>query len=240
MKHLVRPLLLVAVLAALLCVSAFASDSGFSDLTSKKDDVTLTAQKKDKSEATEQSGIYVDSVRIGMKYAGAVAGKEYLVIVTNAETTAPTKDNIVYIDQVTANEADGASFNIYPSALKNGTYHIYLSSNASSGVTKLEEVGTYAYHQAYEVGDVNATAPGEAGVNTMDAIWILQYLASINSPAYFTDFQREHFNLEAAEVEPNGKIDSMDAVWVLQRVANLRDEDYQPTEELLRMLAQST
>lgn len=222
MKHLVRPLWLAAVLAALLCVSAFATaEDGFDKLEAKEGSgVTLVAQKADKTEAAKnaETGIYEDSVRIALTYSGATVGKEYLVIVTNKETTAPQKDDILYIDQTTAVAVDGATdgaalFNIYPSELKTGTeYHIYLSSNATTGITTLTEVGEATYHQAYILGDVNA----DKKIDSRDAALVLRHdvqIALLTGSAF-----------SAGDVNKDKKVDSRDAALILRYDVGLIEE----------------
>lgn len=160
--------------------------------------------------------------KVDVKYDSAESGKEYLVLATNVELKLDklsedlTAEKIVYIDQKTA-EGTSVSFTVYPKELKTQAYYVYMSSNASSGITALQKVGTYtAVGPAYTLGDVNANG----SVDTTDAVWVLQN--------YVGSRQLDDTQKLAADVNVDNTINTTDAVWILQRYVGSRDQDFKP------------
>ncbi|MBR3641299.1 MAG: dockerin type I repeat-containing protein [Oscillibacter sp.] len=205
MKRLMKPLLLASILMALLTVTALAAgDSGINTAEATLDGVTVSPQKADKSapDAATEDVAYPGAVRLAVSYNAAEDGKEYVVIATKGETAAPTKDDIVYIDQATASGSI-VSFNVYPSELKKDTtYCIYLVSNGTLEYTK---AATYTYYQAYTLGDVNDSGKADA----IDAMYVLQYDVGLA-----TDY--DALIPLAGDVNASGKADAIDAMYILQ------------------------
>lgn len=152
----------VCLLAVALSVTAFAAGTVGSVSSTDSSGVTLEKNGEEK---------------VNVTYASAETGKEYLVLATKKAVT-PTSlkaDDIVYINQETAT-GSGVTFTVYPSELKTQTYYVYMSSNASSGITALTQVGTYvAEGPAYTLGDVNA----DGRVRANDATAILRFAAGL-------------------------------------------------------------
>ena len=150
--------------------------------------------------------------KVTVTYTPAESGKEYLVLATNKEVKASTlkAEDIVYIDQKTAAGAS-VSFTVYPKELKTGTYYVYMSSNASSGVQALTQVGTYtAEGPAVVKGDTNK----DTKLTSWDASVILRHLAKIE---IITDSDV----LQAADTNEDGKITSWDASVILRHLAKI-------------------
>ena len=73
MKRLLRSLLLGAILSALLCVGALATDSNDPGIYNIKtnDGVTITPKKADNSAITDVGGYYANAAIYGIQEAGA-------------------------------------------------------------------------------------------------------------------------------------------------------------------------
>ena len=176
MRKFLRILLLTAVLAGALCVSALAAEpteAGVYGMTTETG-ITVTPQKADGTEITTEdlggdySGYYAGAVKFGVEATGLTAGSQYLLLMVSGEDT-PGADNIVYIDQQAA-DADGkVAFTAYPQALGKGSYRIFLL-----GGDKTLNSGPAASFQAYvpyTLGDVN----DDGTINSGDALMALQY-----------------------------------------------------------------
>lgn len=189
MKKRLRTLLLGGILFAAFCTTANAvneTETGKTDTVpsgiyglmmeaSFIGKVTLEPQKADGTKATSAStsingkteALFEDAVKLSLAYTEAASGSEYAVFVLNNEGAKPTEENIVYINQLTAQDTS-VSFTLYPGKLENGkTYYIFLSSNAGSrAVTEMTKVGSFQYYgrTTYKLGDVN----GDGVINVID------------------------------------------------------------------------
>ena len=225
MKKTTRLILLLGILSALLCVSALAAAgdtetpgiygakaaTGISNVTITPFGISGSATIGGES----VNGFYANAEKLTVSYNAAANDKFYLLIVTNkAIETAPTVDNIVYIDQATATSGK-VSFTAYPSALSKGTYHIYLSSNASGGYGKdgLQEIGSfesYVYEAPlYTLGDVN----NDTFVNSKDATVVLRAAANLVT---LTTLQKA-----AGDVNGDTFVNAKDATQILRKAAGL-------------------
>lgn len=210
MRKLWKIFLLAGVLCAILCVGTLAagSTSGIYDAapTDKfESTVTLTpeggtATQVQVNDITKM--VYVGAEKLSLKYTGAVADNQYLVLALNNDSPTPTSDNIVYIDQ-----NGTAEFTIYPSKLQNGTYHIYMSGTNMA----YEEVASFHYFQAYKIGDANL----DQAVNVQDAVLILQYCVGSKS--------LESTAKVAADANTDQAVNVQDAVAVLQYCVGSRE-----------------
>lgn len=211
MRKLWKIFLLAGVLCAILCVGTLAAEStsGIYDAapTAKfASTVTLTpeggtATKVQVNDITTKT-VYVGAEKLSLKYTGAVADNQYLVLALNNDSPTPTSDNIVYIDQ-----NGTAEFTIYPSKLQNGTYHIYMSGTNMA----YEEVASFHYFQAYKLGDANL----DQAVNVQDAVLILQYCVGSKS--------LESTAKVAADANTDQAVNVQDAVAVLQYCVGSRE-----------------
>ena len=112
MRKFLRILLLTAVLAGALCVSALAAEpteAGVYGMTTETG-ITVTPQKADgtaidASTQGDYSGYYAGAVKFGVEATGLTAGSQYLLLMVSGDG-APGADNIVYIDQQAA-DANG-------------------------------------------------------------------------------------------------------------------------------------
>lgn len=188
MKKWITCFFTVCLLAVALSVTAFAAGT----VTEVKDglaDLELNGTEK-----------------VNVTYGSAEPGKEYLVLATNKEVTPAglKAEDIVYIDQKTA-EGTSVSFTVYPKELKTQAYYVYMSSNASSGITALQKVGTYtAEGPAYTLGDVDK----DGKINSNDALEALKH--SVHKIVLKDD------RFLAADVTRDGKVNSDDALDILK------------------------
>lgn len=211
MRKLGKIFLLAGVLCAILCVGTLAAEStsGIYDAAPTAEfasTVTLTpeggtATKVQVNDITTKT-VYVGAEKLSLKYTGAVADNQYLVLALNNDSPTPTADNIVYIDQ-----NGTAEFTIYPSKLQNGTYHIYMSGTNMA----YEEVASFHYFQAYKIGDANL----DQAVNVQDAVLILQYCVGSKS--------LESTAKVAADANTDQAVNVQDAVAVLQYCVGSRE-----------------
>ncbi len=207
MKKAIKMVLVLAL--AVLCLTAVAAAaegpaSGICDVTVVNNDVTVTAQKADKTAVTTptaQDGkqVYADAVRLEVKYTAAVANAQYVVMVLNDGNTVPTESNVAYIDQ-----NGDAVFNVYPATLENGkTYDVYLSSNASAGIQAAVKVASFGYYAAYTPGDVNE----DGKINTPDAMQCFNHFVG-NITLTGNQFL-------AADVTADNKVNTVDGMKIL-------------------------
>lgn len=192
-KQAIRVLLLTALALLTVCVSALAAD------------ITCELQPGTAGVTLEPNG----NNQVKVQYTGAQSGSEYLVMVQSSDG-APTEANLVYINQETAAE-NKVEFTVYPKTLVKGTtYHIYLSSNASTGIQAREKIGTFLYNPPYMLGDVD----NDERISSRDAQLTLQIAAQSRTP---TELQKI-----VAEVDGRDGITSRDAQYILQAAAQLR------------------
>lgn len=203
MKKWLKWILLAGVLAALLCVTAFAADaptkSGIYDLkpnsgyTLEVADISAENVTIDGSECS----FYPDAVKLTLKSTADMSG--YKLVMAQSTDAMPTADNLVYIDQSESTEGK-VNFLIYPKQLASGTYYIYLSTSGSAR----EQIATFKYYQSYMLGDVT----GDKKVNISDVVDVLQNIVG-NLP--FTQTQ-----IKAADVTFDDKVNISDVVDILQ------------------------
>ena len=162
MKKLIRVTLLATVLAALLCTGALAADglpekSGIYDVGQR---VEVKNAELDRTSYTIDGAsvdvFYPDAEQLKVVYGDATeAGKYYLLVVQKGDSaTLPTQSDIYYIDQVTADGADGVSFEgVYPKAMETGAYQVRLFSNASdAGKPANDVIGSFKYYKTAGTG----------------------------------------------------------------------------------------
>ena len=220
MKKKLKPMgLLAAMCAACLCVGALAAEEddgvGINEVTGSLTPLDSTGNYTEEN-TNPPEGVevgYEDAVMVQVDDTDAVVGNYYLVMVLSDDTGVPTEDNIVYIDQRTAEDTT-VTFQAYPSELTVGqTYYVYISGSDRS----LEQVGSYKVYstELYKLGDVNE----DNAVNSTDAQWILQHTVGQRKPP-LTNSQ-----WSAADVNKDKAVNSTDAQWVLQASVGLRDKD---------------
>ena len=215
MKKFLRPLLLIAVLTGLLCVSVSAAGpikGGMYDVDGNG--VTITPQTSDRTEiepAVEggYGNDYAGAERFNVTISGLASGNQYLLLVLKGTNVIPKEENIVYIDQAAADKNGTATFDAYPSSLTTADYSVYLV-----GVDKTfaadDPDATFSYNRAYKLGDVDKS--GSISVN--DALFVLQAVAHSRT-------LDEDATL-AADVDRSGSISVNDALFILQAVAHSR------------------
>ena len=154
MKHRVRKLALLLVLALLLSTLALAAD---------------------KATVTPANGAvleFIDSSQnnLTLTQTGVTDGGMYLVLVLAGEEKdgvplVPTENNILYINQTTADETGTVTFdNVYPSSIKDST--VYLSGTGLDGLTKMGFIDLLV-----KLGDLD----GDGSISAFDATRVLQY-----------------------------------------------------------------
>ena len=174
MKKRSRLLLAGVVLATALSIGALAADepvkggiynisgSGATLIPQTEDETAIPVGKDGNTE-----GYYANAVRMGVKATGLEKGKQYLLLVLSGES-APTEDNIAYIDQAAAGADGSISFNAYPSALTTGTYRVYIVGG--SRAFSAGPAATFQVDQKYTLGDVDNDGYWTAN----DALYTLQ------------------------------------------------------------------
>lgn len=193
MKHKVRKLALVLALALLLSTLALAAD---------------------KATVTPANGAvleFIDSSQnnLTLTQTGVTDGGMYLVLVLAGEEKdgvplVPTENNILYINQTTAN-GDSVTFdNVYPSSIQNST--VYLSGTGLEGLTKMGEIDLKVM-----LGDVT----GDGEVKVGDATAILRYLVDLEQ---FSSDQ-----IAAADVTGDGLVKVADATKILRYLVGLEE-----------------
>lgn len=213
MRKLWKIFLLAGVLCAILCVGTLAAEStsGIYDAapTAKfASTVTLTPEGGTATRVQvndEPKMVYVGAEKLSLKYTGAVADNQYLVLALNNDSPTPTADNIVYIDQ-----NGTAEFTIYPSKLQNGTYHIYMSGTDMA----YEEVASFSYYSAYVLGDVDADGYWTAN----DALYTLQI--AVNKTTLKMDGSDKEVTETmrmAADTDLDTYVTANDALLILQK-----------------------
>lgn len=213
MRKFLRILLLTAVLAGALCVSALAAEpteAGVYGMTTETG-ITVTPQKADgtaidASTQGDYSGYYAGAVKFGVKATGLTAGSQYLLLMVSGDG-APGADNIVYIDQQAADANGTVAFTAYPQALGKGSYRIFLlggDQTLSSG-----PAASFQAYVPYTLGDVN----DDTYINASDALQVLKFAAKLETP---TETQAL-----AANVNRDGYINASDALMILKYAAKL-------------------
>lgn len=176
MKKWLKWILLAGVLAALLCVTAFAADadqSGIYDVKIVKDGYTLAPAGTASTvmiDGKEQIDFYAGAEKLTLTSATAGDGYQIVFVVagdgsTEATPIIPAAENLYYIDQ-SAEMAAAVNFNIYPKTLSAGTYSVYIPDS-----TGLQLIATFKYYQSYKLGDIN----GDTAINIQDAVELLQH-----------------------------------------------------------------
>lgn len=198
MKKWITCALLVLGLSVLMSTAAFAAEEeGIKDVSMTASGITA---------AVDASNHDI----LDLSYTGAASGSEYVVFVTKDSAT-PSQSNLVYIDQKTG----GQGFKIYPMSLTSGsTYHVWLSSNASSGIgsDQVAKVGTFGYYStkpAVTLGDVDSNG----SITVSDAVYVLDMVVG-NKP-------KDEPQKSAADVNQDGNITVSDAVMILNHVVGL-------------------
>ena len=208
MRKFLRILLLTAVLAGALCVSALAAEpteAGVYGMTTETG-ITVTPQKADgtaidASTQGDYTGYYAGAVKFGVEATGLKAGSQYLLLMVSGDG-APGADNIVYIDQQAADANGTVAFTAYPQALGKGSYRIFLlggKQTLNSG-----PAASFQAYVPYTLGDVN----DDGTIDSADALEALLFFVESKTP---TETERL-----AADVNKDGTIDSYDALQMLR------------------------
>jgi len=192
MKKVLRILLLSAVFAAALCISASATEISKNDGAydvNLKGGVTLNfytstgnapiddTTVKFSAEGSDVTGFYAEAARFSFAATGT-ANKQYLLLVCKGDA-APCEENIVYINQ-TASDADGnISFTgdklAYPGDMSADTYYVYVVGDGrgydSTKTAAENAAASFRTYNAYKLGDANM----DSAVNVQDAVAVLEY-----------------------------------------------------------------
>ena len=215
MRKFLRILLLTAVLAGALCVSALAAEpteAGVYGMTTETG-ITVTPQKADgtaidASTQGDYSGYYAGAVKFGVEATGLKAGSQYLLLMVSGDG-APGADNIVYIDQQAADANGTVAFTAYPQALGKGSYRIFLlggDQTLSSG-----PAASFQSYVPYTLGDVD----NNGKIQAVDALAVLRHVAKIETLDDTASL--------AADVDCDGKVKAVDALAILRYVAKIID-----------------
>ena len=215
MRKFLRILLLTAVLAGALCVSALAAEpteAGVYGMTTETG-ITVTPQKADgtaidASTQGDYSGYYAGAVKFGVEATGLTAGSQYLLLMVSGDGV-PGADNIVYIDQQAADANGTVAFTAYPQALDKGSYRIFLlggDQTLNSG-----PAASFQAYVPYTLGDVD----NNGKIQAVDALAVLRHVAKIETLDDTASL--------AADVDCDGKVKAVDALAILRYVAKIID-----------------
>lgn len=217
MRKFLRILLLTAVLAGALCVSALAAEpteAGVYGMTTETG-ITVTPQTADGTEITKEdlggdySDYYAGAVKFGVEATGLTAGSQYLLLMVSGDG-APGADNIVYIDQQAADANGTVAFTAYPQALDKGSYRIFLlggEQTLSSG-----PAASFQAYVPYTLGDVN----DDGTIDSADALLVLKHSVHL--------LDLDAVQQLAANVNKDNTIDSSDALLILRYSVHLIDK----------------
>lgn len=217
MRKFLRILLLTAVLAGALCVSALAAEpteAGVYGMTTETG-ITVTPQTADGTEITKEdlggdySDYYAGAVKFGVEATGLTAGSQYLLLMVSGDG-APGADNIVYIDQQAADANGTVAFTAYPQALGKGSYRIFLlggEQTLSSG-----PAASFQAYVPYTLGDVN----DDGTIDSADALLVLKHSVHL--------LDLDAVQQLAANVNKDNTIDSSDALLILRYSVHLIDK----------------
>lgn len=217
MRKFLRILLLTAVLAGALCVSALAAEpteAGVYGMTTETG-ITVTPQTADGTEITKEdlggdySDYYAGAVKFGVEATGLKAGSQYLLLMVSGDG-APGADNIVYIDQQAADANGTVAFTAYPQALDKGSYRIFLlggEQTLSSG-----PAASFQAYVPYTLGDVN----DDGTIDSADALLVLKHSVHL--------LDLDAVQQLAANVNKDNTIDSSDALLILRYSVHLIDK----------------
>lgn len=190
MKHGIRKLALVLVLALLLSTAALAADKA---TVTPESGVTLAFKDESQNNLT----LTTQQTSNGMYLVLVLAGEEG----DDGTPLVPTESNILYINQTTADSSGSVTFdNVYPSTIKDST--VYLSGTGLTGLTKMGSIDLLVM-----LGDVD----GSGTVSAFDATKVLQYCAHIAGV---------DINTDAAKVNVGDQISAYNATLILQYVAH--------------------
>lgn len=148
--------------------------------------------------------VYKDAAKLELSFTGT-PGEQYAVFLLK-DSTVPTQGSIKYIDQT---EGSSVKFTVYPYDLsETGEYRLYVSSTSTEYKLVASFSVTSSWEEApYVLGDVN----GDNAVNSVDALYVLQYNAYLIE---LNDTQKK-----AADVNSDNAINSVDALLILQKNA---------------------
>ena len=153
---------------------------------------------------TSTGTVYKDAAKLELSFTGN-AGEQYAVFLLKG-SDVPTQSSIKYIDQT---EGTSVKFMVYPYDLsETGEYRLYVSSTSTGYKLVASFSVTSSWEEApYVLGDVN----GDNAVNSVDALYVLQYNAYLIE---LNDTQKK-----AADVNSDNAINSVDALLILQKNA---------------------
>lgn len=192
MKHGIRKLALVLVLALLLSTAALAAGA----TVEIKDVATGGSVAFHEGSTTQLTVTKSDAQEGGMYLVLVLAGKE-----DDGTPLVPTASNILYINQTTADSSGSVTFdNVYPSAIKDST--VYLSGTRLTGLTKMGFIDLLVM-----LGDVNE----DGSINTIDVTRILRALAGALDLS-----ENEIF---AGDVNGDGEVNTIDVTRLLKYLA---------------------
>ena len=227
MKKYLAACVFLCLAIVVSCGAALAADTaqtGIRDVTVTDTTVSVTPDGQD-----DGAGAFPGAEKLTVVYSGSQEGKQYLILALTGDAITeegprPTRSSIIYMDQTDENgaPANGASFEVYPSALEVGnTYYIALSSDAETGIHDLTEVASFA---VYQVGgdedDViygNLTE-GDAIVNASDVVILINHIVN---KIELTENQQKAANVVVdfkSSGEPN--IDASDVARIINSIVN--------------------
>lgn len=206
MKGALRLISMLLVLLLTFSVSALAAEEPILANSRAK----IEVQDEDATVTFASASDDEEKILVTYENADAITeGGYYLILALAGDGTAINKDTILYINQVTADNEQSISFEVYPSKLKDSVILITgVNVTVTEGKIGLEVALVDAL---YIIGDLN----GDSGVNTQDVILFRQYLAGLISVS--------QFDSEAADINQDDSINTQDIIIMNQYFAGLID-----------------
>ena len=177
--------------------------------------LALNSENKLSDAEADANNSYPDGVALSVTI-NTKKDLHYLILVTNAPTIRPLAEQILYINQETANGSTLTFDTVYPNSLSVGTYYVYVSDSEGNALT---HIASFSY-AAGDIGDPTVIRRGrvlepyDGDLTLDDAITILQDVAKVKP---LDDYQK----LAADVAEPFGEITLDDGIAVLRVVAKV-------------------
>ena len=157
---------------------------------------------KNDAAVTASAGFFggAEKLRVTVKNAAATG---YYLIMAQDDTSVPTSENLVYIDQKTGTEP----FEVYPKSLvADKTYFIYVTTNLASG--ERTPIASFTFYAPYMLGNV---WDKDQVIDGLDAMEAMKYWAKMTT---LTETQK--LSGDVWPVVPDGVIDGLDAMEIMK------------------------
>lgn len=207
MKKYTKVLALALALTMMLSMSVFAA--GTIDKVDNRAGYTETVKV-----TAPDGGSVAEKDQIKVTYDGDTANAMYLLLILEAGKSIPDKDNILYVNQETADANGNVTFGggehpVYPKDIENSTIWLAGGDFAQGvdplGLTAVADITPKA--PAFKLGDLNA----DTAVDILDLMELRQILVKNITP---TEQQKK-----AADIVADTIVDILDLMQLRQHLA---------------------